>query len=49
MAVVGHVEWVEFLAVDQLTHPGTIGHALRTLQPPRPIGEDCLLTLRLEG
>ena len=34
LAVVGHVEWVEFLAVDQLPHPGTIGHALRTLQEP---------------
>ena len=32
--MVGHVEWVEFLAVDQLPHPGTIGHALRTLQEP---------------
>ena len=34
LAVVGHVEWMEFLAVDQLPHPGTIGHALRTLQEP---------------
>ena len=34
LAVVGHVEWVEFLAVDQLPHPGAIGHALRTLQEP---------------
>ena len=34
MAVVGHVEWVEFLAVDQLPRPGAIGHALRTLQEP---------------
>ena len=25
---------MEFLAVDQLPHPGTIGHALRTLQEP---------------
>ena len=32
--MVGHVEWMEFLAVDQLPHPGTIGHALRTLQEP---------------
>ena len=32
LAVVGHVEWVEFLAVDQLPRPGAIGHALRTLQ-----------------
>ena len=34
LAVVGHVEWVEFLAVDQLPIPGGIGHALRTLQEP---------------
>ena len=34
LAVVGHVEWVEFLAVDQLPRPGAIGHALRTLQEP---------------
>ena len=34
MAVVGHVEWVEFLAVDQLPRPGAIGHALRSLQEP---------------
>ena len=34
LAVVGHVEWVEFLAVDQLPHPGAIGHAFRTLQEP---------------
>ena len=34
MAVVGHVEWVEFLAVDQLPRPGAIGHALRTLEEP---------------
>ncbi len=34
LAVVGHVEWVEFLAVDQLPRPGTIGHAFRTLEEP---------------
>ena len=34
LAVVGHVEWVEFLAVDQLPRPGAIGHALRSLQEP---------------
>ena len=34
LAVVGHVEWVEFLAVDQLPRPGAIGHALRTRQEP---------------
>ena len=34
LAVVGHVEWVEFLAVDQLPRPGAIGHALRALEEP---------------
>ena len=34
LAVVGHVEWVEFLAVDQLPCPGAIGHALQILQEP---------------
>ena len=34
LAVVGHVEWVEFLEVDQLPRPGAIGHALRTRQEP---------------
>ena len=34
LAVVGHVEWVEFLEVDQLPSPGAIGHALRALQEP---------------
>ena len=34
LAVVGHVEWVEFLEVDQLPRPGAIGHALRALQEP---------------
>ena len=34
LAVVGHVEWVEFLAVDQLPRPGAIGHASKTLQEP---------------
>ena len=34
LAVVGHVEWVEFLAVDQWPKPGATSHALRTLQEP---------------
>ena len=40
LAVVGHVEWVEFLAVDQLPRPGAIGHALRSLQEPAGGGAD---------
>ncbi len=34
LAVVGHIEWVQFLAVDQLPSPGVIGHALRSLEEP---------------
>ena len=34
LAVVGHVEWVSFLAVDQLPAPGLIGHAERFLEEP---------------
>ncbi len=34
LAVVGHIEWVQFLAVDQLPRPGAIGHALRSLEEP---------------
>lgn len=34
LAVVGHIEWVSFLAVDQLPQPGRIGHALRDLEEP---------------
>ena len=32
--MVGHIEWVQFLAVDQLPRPGAIGHALRCLEEP---------------
>jgi ribokinase len=34
LAVVGHVEWVSFLAVDQLPAAGLIGHAQRFLEEP---------------
>ena len=34
LAVVGHVEWVSFLAVDQLPAAGLIGHAERFLEEP---------------
>lgn len=34
LAVVGHIEWVQFLEVDQLPQPGRIGHARRALEEP---------------
>ena len=34
LAVVGHVEWVTFLAVDTLPAAGRIGHAQRVLEEP---------------
>ena len=34
LAVVGHVEWVSFLAVDKLPAAGLIGHAERFLEEP---------------
>src|SRR5436305_12021079 len=34
VAVVGHVEWVEFARVDHVPAPGEIVHALETWQEP---------------
>jgi ribokinase len=34
LAVVGHVEWVEFARVDHVPEPGEIVHALETWQEP---------------
>ena len=34
VAVVGHVEWVQFLDVDRLPQPGLIAHALQALEEP---------------
>src|SRR5205085_9404948 len=34
LAVVGHVEWVEFARVDHVPEPGEIVHALDTWQEP---------------
>src|SRR5581483_10752326 len=34
LAVVGHVEWVEFARVDHIPGPGEIVHALETWQEP---------------
>jgi ribokinase len=34
VAVVGHVEWVEFARVEAVPHPGAIVHALETWEEP---------------
>jgi ribokinase len=34
VAVVGHVEWIEFARVERLPHPGEIVHALETWEEP---------------
>ena len=31
-AVVGHVEWINFLKVDQLPKPGVISHSEKSLE-----------------
>ena len=33
-AVVGHVEWINFLKVDQLPKPGVISHSKKSLEYP---------------
>ena len=33
-AVIGHVEWVNFLKVDQLPKPGVISHSEKSLEYP---------------
>ncbi len=38
LAVVGHLEWVTFLAVNQLPSPGQISHAHRSLEEPAGAG-----------
>src|SRR3954452_5849248 len=34
VAVVGHVEWVEFARVESVPRPGEIAHALETWEEP---------------
>ena len=34
LAVVGHVEWVSFIAVDKLPEAGRIGHAQHYFEEP---------------
>ena len=33
-AVIGHVEWMNFIKVDQLPNPGLITHATKYLECP---------------
>ena len=33
-AVVGHVEWINFLKVDQLPKPGVISHSENSIEYP---------------
>ena len=33
-AVVGHIEWINFLKVDQLPKPGVISHSEKSLEYP---------------
>ena len=38
LAVIGHIDWVEFLAVDRWPQPGSISHAERRLEEPAGAG-----------
>ena len=38
LAVVGHIEWVDFLAVDRWPQPGLISHAKQRLEEPAGAG-----------
>ena len=38
LAVVGHIEWVDFLAVDHWPQPGLISHAQQRLEEPAGAG-----------
>src|SRR5437764_834361 len=50
VAVVGHVEWVEFARVDHVPEPGEIVHALETWQEPAGGGAVAAVQLaRLAG
>src|SRR5438046_6801074 len=50
VAVVGHVEWVEFARVDHVPAPGEIVHALETWQEPAGGGAVAAVQLaRLAG
>ena len=45
LAVVGHVEWINFLKVDQLPKPGSISHSKNSLE--YPAGGSCIIAKTL--
>ena len=45
LAVVGHVEWINFLKVDQLPKPGVISHSEKSLEYPAGGGSIIAKTL----
>ena len=45
MAVVGHVEWVTFVGLDNLPQPGTVGHANWTKEEPAGAGAVIAVTM----
>ena len=44
-AVVGHIEWINFLKVDQLPQPGVISHSINSLEYPAGGGSVIAITL----
>ena len=44
-AVVGHVQWINFLKVDQLPKPGVISHSEKSLEYPAGGGSIIAKTL----
>jgi ribokinase len=49
VAVVGHVEWVEFARVERVPRPGEIVHALETWEEPAGAGRSRCQLARLAG
>ena len=50
LAVVGHVEWIEFVRVESVPAPGEIVHALETWEEPAGGGAVAAVQLaRLNG
>jgi ribokinase len=46
VAVIGHVEWVEFARVDRVPRPGEIAHAIETWEEPAGGGAVAAVQLR---
>ena len=45
-AVVGHVEWINFLRVDKLPKPGIISHSIKSTEYPANISRQIKWTSR---